>query len=140
MATPNTAVTYYRLRPGKGYLKGIDVGPDESVDTPDITDAEEQAKEEIDETLDIAFDNSDLDLIPKTIKRLAHMLAASFVCDLAERNNDEHTGIAWREEARATLRAIRDGHRGLKMPDGSWHHRFRAREEGRGGKLEIISG
>jgi hypothetical protein len=139
----NTRVTYYAMRPGKGFLAGIKVGPDEDIEAQDVEEAEEWAKEEIDEFLGLRFDNSDLDLVPKTIRQVAQKLAAKFVLDIAERNSDTHAGIRWEKEARLTLMDLRQGRRGLKMTDGSWHFRFPGNwnsEEGREGGLQIISG
>lgn len=133
--------TYYRLRPGKGYLKGVEVGPDEDVEEKDLIDAEAWAKEDIDEVLQKRWPN-DLALIPKTIQKLAHQLAAAYVLDIVHRNEPEHPGQAWRKQATAELKEIKANRRAIKHPDGSWDVDFPGRantEEGTQGGMKILS-
>lgn len=137
-------MTYYRLRPGEGYLEGIDVGPEHAVKPKDVDEAEGWARQEIEETLGKAWDATDLALVPPTVQLVAHLLGAAFVLDIAHRNDPaDHAGADYRKQAEDIMMKLRKGARGLRLADGSWDIDFpgnRNREEGRQGGVQIISG
>lgn len=151
-------VSYYRLKPGKGFLRGraLKVGPDGVVLQEDLDEAEAFAKDHIEEMLGKSFPGAGTDaappagepdklLVPRTIQKIAHWMAASLVLIIVHRNSGGQTGLQYPEMlqklADEELERIDDGSKGIRMQDGTWdpHYPGKAnREEARPRGVRII--
>lgn len=136
-------MAYFTLQASKGLISGIKVGSNEDVRPDDLVAAEAWAQAQIEEYLGKSWDDSSPALVPTSLAEIAHQLGAAYVLRIAHHANPDGQEVAEKLEsaAKAELQDIRQGKKGIKLPNGTWDPDYRGswnQDEGSGGGMRIL--